>query len=270
MYSANELYMGYCLIFRQRRLVTALLLCGLLWLPGVCWGQARVPCNQITADMGFTVRSVHITGRWVPKELQAAVEQVVVPGQAFNPATVAVAQQLVADELAKGEEQFTFQVIKGSTSVLYITTDICDVSDTAGARQAEITIHPYYLRVDLFNAGNNMLPVPRSARPSFYDHVPKAISTISPLAGFTNDRRYGPALFIQTNTDLLHIPGIVKPGKGSKSLRLDLGLNARKSLSDPFHTIGAGLDFVHPVYSDTTIGWNLGAHYDQSLQPQWL
>ncbi|MBD0368123.1 MAG: hypothetical protein ICV53_18725, partial [Flavisolibacter sp.] len=181
-----------------------LFLCCSFWLQKAA-GQNRVPCNEITADMGFTVRSVRITGRWVPETLQASVAQIVGVGQPFNPANVSTAQEAVRTELVKGEENIAIP-LAGATSALFITSDVCDISDSAHPKEVAVTIRPYYLRIDLFNVGNNILPVPRSAKPTFYERVPAALLATAPLVGLLNDRNYGSSLAVQTTTDLLNLP----------------------------------------------------------------
>ena len=143
-------------------------------------GQTRVPCNEITGDMGFTVRSVQIRGRWVSQELREKVEQIVGVGQPFDPPNVTPAIELVRDEIVSTETTFTIRLL-GSTSVLYVDANVCDVSDSLNPRQAEVTIRAYYLRIDLYNLGRNMLPVPRSAKPSFLREVPSTLLATSPV-----------------------------------------------------------------------------------------
>jgi hypothetical protein len=231
------------------------------------FAQTKVPCNQITGEMGYKVRSVKINGRWVPKDLKQKVEQLVGVGQLFDPAKTSLAIEEVRNEIKKTEEQFAFQVVKGSTSVLYITADVCDVSTTPGNKEVEIVIHPYFLKIDLVNVNNNILPVPRSAKSTFYQNVPASFKILSPAIAFTNDRQYGQAIGLKTSTDLLHLPGLVNPNQGPKSLRLGLGIDAKKSIVEEFHTIGANLEIIHPVYNDSSMGWSLSSNYFNNSQP---
>ncbi len=229
-------------------------------------GQAKVGCNEITVDMGYTIRSVTIKGRWVPAALQRNIEAMVGVGQAFDPAKVATAQEMVRTEIIKGEELYVVRLI-GSTSVLFITSDICDVSDETHPKQAGIVIKPFYLRIDLYNIGDNILPVPRTAKPTFYTKVPGLLLAAAPLFALTSDRQYGPSANLQTNTDLLHLPGALQSDKDSKKMNLFLQLGARKSISNLFNEWGAGLQLNHPVYTDTGTGWNIGFRYTSAIQP---
>lgn len=232
-----------------------------------CSTQAQQPsCNTITANMNYTVKSVKIVGRWVSKELQSNLEQVIGLGQTFDPATLSAGQELVRDEIIKGEEEFAIR-LKGSTSILYITTDACPVADSTGVKQVQVTIHPYYLRIDLYNIGNNILPIPRTAKSTFYKEVPPLLMATSPFLGLVNDRSFGTYAYVQTATDLLHIPGKYKPPDSSSKNLLNLDLNFRKSLSAGFYNFAGALQFIHPVSFYKNMGWNLGIMYAKGLLP---
>lgn len=223
-------------------------------------------CNTITAGMNYRVSSVKIVGRWIPEALQKKIEQVVGVGQLFDPATVNTAQEIVRDEIVKGEINFAIKLL-GSSSVLYITSDVCPVADSAGENNVQVTIHPYYLRIDLYNIGNNILPIPRTAKPSFYSSVPDLLLATSPVIGLVNDRRVGLYGYLQTSTDLLHITGMHKPLPDTKRNLLNLDFNFRKSFAETFYNIAGALQFVHALPSGKGIGWNFGVLYAKSLQP---
>jgi hypothetical protein len=129
--------------------------------------QIPVPCNEITGKMGFTVRSVKIKGRWVPQKLQERVETIVGVGGRFSPTVVNPAIVEVRKALTEGENDLAQNDLsRGASSILYIIGDACDVSDDANPKQVEIIIRPYYVRVDLLNVGNNVLPIPHVNSPT--------------------------------------------------------------------------------------------------------
>ncbi len=216
--------------------------------------------------MNYTVSAVKISGRWIPKDLQSKVEQVVGVGQLFDPAAVNTAQELVRDEIIKGEKEFSIN-LRGSTSVLYITSDVCPVADSTASKNVEVTIHPYYLRIDLYNIDNNILPIPRTAKPTFYKEVPKLVMATSPFIGLVNDRTFGTYAYLQTATDLLHLPGMYKPSDRLKKNLLTLDLNLRKSFNETFYNLAGALQFIHPLPVDKGLGWNLGFLYANGSQP---
>jgi hypothetical protein len=247
-------------IFRYTRLLVFLL----MYCHDEASAQTRIPCNEITGDMGFTVESVRIRARWIPQRLQSSVEQLVGLGQAFDPPRLSSAIELIRDELTKAETAFGIR-LTGSTSVLYIDADVCDVSEAETPRLAQVTIRAYYLRIDLFNIGKNILPVPRSSKPTFFSEIPSAMLWTSPFIGFSNDRQYGPSVSIQTTTDVLQFNN--QKNRHPSKTRLNIDLDARKSLSNPFHAVGVNLSLLHPVYTDTAIGWNVAVGYAQRREP---
>ncbi len=273
MFYAHDFLYVLFMIFKNGRSITLLLVCNLLFI-GNMFCQ-KVACNTITADMNFTVNSVKIIGRWVPKELKAKIEKLIGVGQLFDPSKVGLAEEMVRSEIIESEDRFSIRLL-GSTSVLFITSDVCPVSDSSGLREVQVEIHPYYLRIDLYNLGNNILPIPRTAKPTFYKQVPSILLATAPYFGLMNDRRFGTSAFIKTTTDLLHIPGNgTSTGSsksplgdlGAKKLRLDLDLDFRRSFNNSFYNISGLLQLVHPVYTDSTVGWNFGVMYANSLLP---
>jgi hypothetical protein len=214
--------------------------------------------------MGYTVRSVEIKSRWVSKELKATIDTLVGVGKRFNAITVSQAQHLISAELTKNEFDFSIRLV-GATSVLYVDADICDVSDDTLNKQVKVVIHPYYLRIDLYDVGNNVLPVPRSPRPVFYRNVPAILLTTSPRFSISNDIQYGTSLAIQTATNLLDIGSSLKEKK--TRLRLALDLAVRKSLNNIFNEVESNLQFVKKVYDIGAVGWSLGVEYMRSLAP---
>lgn len=228
---------------------------------------AQTNCNQIKADMGYTVQSVKINARWVSPSLQRKVEQIVGLGQPFKPTNVFAGKIVVENEIIKNEGQLKLWSLKGSTSVLYIYSQSCDVSTDSLQKQVAVEISPYYLRIDLLNLGNNILPVPKSAKPSIYNQVPILLKVTEPFVTFSTDRQYGPAMGIITNTDLLHLPGN-KPKKGKDSLvSANLNVAGRKSFNEAFYSVGSQLELNQPVYTDSTLGWNFALQWAKSLLP---
>lgn len=253
-----------CRFFQQPGLIFFLLTVCIFSTGNAC-GQKKVSCNEISEEMGFTVKSVKIAGRWVPKELQLRVEQTIGIDQVYSQKKVMAAQSLIADELELGTETFGLN-LKTAVEFTYLTWDACSDSNTSETREVQIIIYPYYFRIDLYNLGNNILPLPRSAKSSFLTKVPKLLLATSPLVTFSNDRTFGPSLMLQTTTDLLHIPGLAKENNGVKNLKLDLGLDARKSLSNNFYDFGGQLGLLK-IFTDSTAGWNAGVYYSNRVQP---
>ncbi|MCA6517608.1 MAG: hypothetical protein IM556_02980 [Pseudanabaena sp. M110S1SP2A07QC] len=231
------------------------------------YAQTPLPCNTITEEMGFTVRSVRIEGRWVPQELRERVQQIVGVGQPFSPTVINPAIEEVRNVLTAGENDLAQNdSSRGATSVLYIIGETCDVSDDANPKQAEITIRPYYLRVDLLNINNNVLPIPRVNTPTFSAGVPPALLATAPIVGFSVDRNYGQSFNLQTKTDLLNLPLTNPINSKNEATDLNLTLNARRSLSESFYNISTGLEYTRPEYSGG-IGRNISVRYSNQFEP---
>jgi hypothetical protein len=248
------------------RLFTACLLylC-LLLCPAVV--RAQRLCNQVTADMQYTVQSVRINARWVSPALQRAVEQAAGLGAIYDPARISEALVLVREEIEKTEGQPEFRLLKGSTSVLYLYAQSCAVGTDSTQKLVAVEITPVYLRIDLFNAGNNLLPVPRSARPSFYQQVPEALKIAAPMVSFSADRRYGPAAELHGGTDLLHLPGKERSRRMPGAATVLVDAWGRKSFQHAFYSFGGQAAYARPVYTDSTPGWNMGLQWHTALQP---
>ena len=226
----------------------------------------EVACNTITSQMNYTVSAVTIVGRWVPSSLQDTVLKLVGVGQLFDPAKVGLAEELVRTEIKKNETDFASKLIE-STSVLFITSDICPIPDSQGLKKVRITIHPYYIRIDLLSIGNNILPIPRTIKPTFYKQVPSFLLAASPFVGFMNDRRFGFSAIAQTSTNLLAATGKATSSPAANKNQLDLSLNFRKSFNYSYYNISGLLQFVHPVFSNKAPGYTAGLMYSGNLQP---
>lgn len=236
---------------------TLLLFCAICTLAASSRGQKK--CTDIAPDSSFNVHEVQIMGRWVSAQLKQTVTKII--GNRFHDSKVSAAVALVAKESATSEAYFPPQ-LAGAVAVSYTTVNYCAVPDTPG--QVDIVIYPRYLRIDLFHIANNYLPVPRSPKPTFYESVPKSLLAFSPVVGFDMDRRYGPSLLLQTATDLLHLSN---PSAGTKSLKLNLGLEARKSASENFYKVGSHLQALHSTVTETGFGWEINSGFVKSLQP---
>ncbi|MBL0054825.1 MAG: hypothetical protein IPP31_01295 [Chitinophagaceae bacterium] len=225
--------------------------------------QRQAECNKIDPSQGFVLRSATINGRWVSDEVKKSVDQIVGVGKPYDPSGVDASLAYLRKIVVEGEEKYTVS-LTGSTSVLLVTADICDVSDEAHPLQAKVSFHLYYLRLDLYNLGDNILPIPRSPKPSFYKSVPSFLLNTAPSFGFTNDRRYGPALNVSTTTDFLNLS---KSGKKNRRSSLLFSLMARKSITEPFYSVGTALNLNHPVYNRSGPGWKAGVNFTGESVP---
>jgi hypothetical protein len=237
------------------------LVLGLVY-PIQVYAQTPLACNDINETMGFTVRSVKIEGRWVPQELQKKVEKIVGVGKPFSPIFTDAAIEEVKTVLVREEGIYLTQ---GASSVLYVTSNTCVVGDET-AKLVDITILPYYVRVDLVNIGKNILPIPRANTPTFSAGIPPILSKIAPIVSVSVDRNYGLAINIHTSTNLLNLPANANTLNPNGANALNVNVDARRSLSQPFYNFDTTLEYTRPTYSDR-IGVNVATRYSNQLEP---
>jgi hypothetical protein len=214
----------------------------------MCWllankAQAGLACNEITKDMNFSVRAVKIEGRSVPKSLQEKVEKTIGIGQIYSPAVANDARNIIKAQL---KQQEATELKNSKYVVSYVTSDTCDVSTETNPKQVDVIFHPYYVQVDIINLGDNILPIPRVNTPNFSVGVPPAFLATDPTIGVSNDRSYGVSLNLKTKTNLLDLSPDPKTDSTKKKDALNLNLDARRSLSQPFYNINLGLDYTSP------------------------
>jgi Omp85 superfamily domain len=225
--------------------------------------QTPVACNEITESMGFTVRSVKIEGKWVPQELQKKVEKIVGVGKLFSPTFTNAAIKEVETALDREQE---IALNYGTSSILYVTSNTCAAANATNAKLVDISIFPYYVRVDLINIGRNILPMPRTNTPTFSAGVPPILAKIAPIMSGSIDRNYGSAINIHTSTNLLNLFADRNIPNPNGANTLNLNIDARRSLSQPFYNLDTALEYTRPSYSDGS-GVNLATRYSNQLEP---
>ena len=135
-----------------------------LLLPLTVWSARECRDDLDEAD-GYTIRSVKVEGRWVP-----SIPLPIKPGDRFSNAGVQQAMRAVQEALhSEDRQQFELQNV-GAVGVMHITRCLM-----VEGKQVDVIIQPRSLRVDLFEVGGNVLPIPRAPFATFYDAVPKPI-----------------------------------------------------------------------------------------------
>ena len=129
---------------------------------------------------------------------------------------------------------------KGEVGVLYIDVkyDTTPSDGTVG-----VTFRPYYLHISLVQVGNNVLPIPRTPRPTFYANIPKALLALNPTVALSYDRAFGSAISARIGGDLSHLSDAGNSVTGTK--QFELRAEGTKSLEKSFYRGDAGLRYSH-------------------------
>ncbi len=216
------------------------------------------------------VRYVKVEGRWargVP--LPVAAGDVLTPQKIFD-AMEALEAAITADSIyGYGLRS------KGQVGVLYIEVDYdtsAAPSNGTGLRPADDTVgvifRPYYVQFSLDRIGDNVLPIPRSPLPTFYEYVPKPLLALKPTLGVSYDRTFGTAIGGAFETDLLNVLDPARISRSADGTRhLDVHANGMGSVDEPFYWADAGLRYSERRYGTTVQEFTLRADYDGVNEP---
>ena len=167
--------------------------------------------DLLEAD-GYTIRSVKVEGRWVPP-----IALPIKPGDRFSNAKIQQALEAVQEALHSDDRgDFELQSL-GAVGVTHITRCLL-----VEGREVDVIIQVRSLRIDLYQIGDNVLPIPRSALATFYNAVPAPLLAFNPTLGAYQDDRYGFAPTFGIATDLLALPQTLRGqaaterGRGSR------------------------------------------------------
>lgn len=224
--------------------------------------QSRQFCNNnatVTEASGFKVRAVTIEGRWASQKLKEKVEKIVGIGQNYSPVNNSSAIAEIKSELRQNE---FIDLNNGVFATSFIYADICDVSDKDRPQQVDIVFYPYYLRIELINTGNNILPIPQVQTPTFSTGVLPNFLATSPVIGVLNDRTYGTSLSLKTTIDLLN-----RVDRDKNADTFNVNLDVRRSISQPFYNINTGLEYTRPDYNIGAISPNISVRYSNQFTP---
>lgn len=208
------------------------------------------------------VRYVKVEGRWargVP--LPIAAGDVLTPEKIFD-AMEALEAAITADSIyGYGLRS------KGQVGVLYIEVDY----DTGGAPAngtVGVIFRPYYIQFSLDRIGDNVLPIPRSPLPTFYEHVPTPLLALKPTLGVSYDRTFGTAIGGAFETDLLNVLDPARISRSADGTRhLDVHANGMGSVDEPFYRGDAGLRYSERRNGTIVQEFSLRAAYDGINEP---
>ncbi len=247
--------------------------------PGQTAQRQTSECRADLAIDGFIVRTVKVEwrGGWQP-----TLPLPIAPGDRFDhtklsPAFEAVRKAINDDPLQAGLElhsRGSFSFLKVDACVTVVAPGQCNdhlasLGQTGAAPNCvDVTIRPFAVRLDLFQAGGNLIPVPRANRPTAYNAAPKPLLAFNPTFGVENDRTFGVTQTGRISTDLLNLPalwqGAPLPARTTK-LQLDLG--GRKALNEPFYQANSRLALARRATGQPVEELALEASFDSQQDP---
>jgi hypothetical protein len=180
------------------------------------------------------VRYVKVEGRWtdhVPLPLAA--------GDMLTNQKLSAAMGALRDAITSGSNASLGFHSKGEVGVLYIGVSY---DTSSGDGTVGVIFRPYYLHISMVQVGDNVLPIPRSPRPTLFANVPKPLLALNPMVGLSYDRVFGSAISASFGGDLLHLdPG----SRFDARQQFELRAEGVKSLEESFYRVDAGLRYTH-------------------------
>ena len=194
--------------------------------------QSAVTSAKKGGVCALRVRSVKVEGRWAGRvSLPLAV------GDTLTTRKLSEAMEALRDAIVSRSKTNFGMRLKGEIGVLYIDVkyDTASADETVG-----VTFRPYYIDISLVQMGNNILPIPRSPWPTFYQNVPKPLLALNPTVGLSYDRAFGSAISASVGGDLLPLFAESADANHELVLRAE----GTKSLEEPFYRATGGLGFT--------------------------
>jgi hypothetical protein len=216
------------------------------------------------------VRYVRVDARWTGQ-----IQLPLAAGDVLTPEKLAQAMEALDDAITSNSIQGYGLRSKGEVGVLYIAVDFDTNAPPTTAANAQPTnntvgviFRPYYLRFSLVRIGDNVLPIPRSPRPTFYDNVPKPVLALKPTFGVSYDRAFGTALGGAFETDLLNLsdPARISSSTG-ENRHLDVHGSGMKSMEELFYRADTGLRYSARQSGSIMQEFAARADYDGVKEP---
>lgn len=194
--------------------------------------EERVCRDDLLESDGYTIRSVTIEGRWVP-----SLELPIKAGDRYSNAKIQQALRAVQQAL-RSDDRGKFELENlGEVGVLHVTRCLL-----VEGREVDVIIQARSVQIALYEVGENVLPIPRSALATFYEAVPRPLLALNPTFGAYQDKEYGfaPTAGIEANLFELAPPPQSLAATVQTS-RLDLIASGRKSLEHRYYDADAEL-----------------------------
>ena len=204
--------------------------------------SASVPA-QACIPTGRRVEYVKVLGRWPGK-----VALPLAPGDLLTTEKLSAAMEALLAAIDANNTLALGLRSRGEIGVVTIDVEFdCNPPGADGAAAAPtvgVVFHPIQVSVSLERIGNNVIPVPRSALPTFYDNVPPPLLALNPRFGASYDRAFGAALGGAVDADLI---GIAQAARGvapaSTAQSLNLHAAGVKAVDGPYYRADGGLRY---------------------------
>jgi hypothetical protein len=249
-----------------------------LFLCSLCLGQDAAPVNldfspqkettrQNNRDVAtaaeqhgaydLRVRYVKVEGRWVgnlPLPLAA--------GDRLTREKLSATMAALRDAIMSSSNTSYGLHSKGEVGVLYIDVKY---DTTPSDRTVGVIFRPFYIDISLVQVGNNVLPIPRSPWPTFYQNVPEPLLALNPTVGFSYDRVFGSAISASLGGNL--VPLFSKDKTFETTHELDLIAEGTKSLEESFYRADGGLTYTVHHSSSFLQELNFSGRFDGLKEP---
>jgi hypothetical protein len=230
------------------------------------------PLNVRLPD-DLTIRSVKVTGRRGVGPLEEKL------GKMFNgkiytrdlhrQAMVEVENELTKDANASFEKQLGIVggASHGPSGAVFLRTDQCVEVDETN-KSVDMIVRVLFLRLDLKNVASNLLNLPRSIEPSFYNKMPVVLRAFNPILDFDVDRKLGSVASLNVSTNLLEFSKLVKGEElANRDLRFLLNFNGQKSFGKPYYATTTDLVVSKTRPSQTVEQLDFSAFFRADDQP---
>ena len=212
------------------------------------------------------VRYVTIDARWAK-----GVKLPLAAGDPLTPQAISGALEALKQRIDDNQLHGYGLRTKGELGILHIAVEYDTSPSPAdppdGPRTVGVIFHPYSVRFSLERVGDNVLPIPRSPHPTFYDNVPAPLLALNPSFGVFSDRAFGTALGGSVNADLLNLLSPARVDPAGSTRRLEAHAQGLKAVDEPFYRAAAGLLYRQQLGGPVARELSLRASYDGVDEP---
>lgn len=227
--------------------------------PALTKDTAALAQARAASVYGRRVRYVRVEGRWADR-----VPLPLVAGDILTSEKLSAAMNALRAAITAPSGPGLALRSKGEVGVFYISPefDTAPAADAngnvrTGDRTVGVILRPDDVHISLVEIGNNVLPIPRSSWPTFYDYAPRWLLALNPTGGVSYDRAFGTAMSLGVATDLL----------SSDRQHFDLRADGTKSLEESFYRANGGFRYSIIRNDDVLREMSLSADFDGAEEP---